>query len=371
MGEVIPGGGVELSVGREEAETAATLPEGIENEPKQGPADGDELPNDAGMGQGKYHKVQAFKPSTDLGTADVDKHYAFDLSLVPEAFTSYYKAEVPEGLGPMLPSKGGCRALEQEIQRMGKPVLVARDVFLTLQRFLSKDESGFVVLNGLPGCGKSILLAGLVEWARKQKWVVLYVPSAFAMTTDLYFFQRPGVRCWDTPNCARDLLRSVLDAHGDQLTELKRGWVPGTGMPDLVGVGETLADLCKAGVDAALQQPTMTVDATIHLLHEFLHVDHGMQKLVVIDDYNALFWHTTYVEWINDHTRRPIEVENLALAREFRLSEGAPAHWKCHVVVAPTHSAGIRRTGWTPKEGTILRVPKLVRCAWGSMDGTI
>lgn len=34
---------------------------------------------------------------------------------------------------------------------------------------------------------------------------------------------------------------------------------------------------------------SVTVDAAVHLLHEFLHADHQPRRLVMVDDYNALY----------------------------------------------------------------------------------
>ncbi|CAD7704567.1 unnamed protein product [Ostreobium quekettii] len=364
-----PRSAVSLFVDREEAETMPPFP-GDEDVQIPVPVETKVHPSHRRLGHGRHRKeaeeaaelqhvtpgLLALKPSTSLSPADANKYYPFKKDLIPEAFASYYKIEVPEDVGPVLP-KGGCKALQEEFQRTGEPAVLARGVFFKLIKTLSLDKCRRLLLDGLAGSGKSMLLAALVEWARSQKWLVLYVPSAFTMTTDMYFFKRPEERCWDTPNCARDLLRSMLDNHGDQLSQLKQEGQPEGEAPDS-GFGETLADLCRTGINATLQQPTVTVDATIRLLREFLHGEHNVHKLIVIDDYNALYWHTTYGEWLNTHTRREVTVNHLALAREFRLMGDVPIDMKCQIVAAPTYTGGIGRSAWFPK-ARILKVPQL------------
>lgn len=62
---------------------------------------------------------------------------------------------------------------------------------------------------------------------------------------------------------------------------------------------------------------SVPVDAAVRLLHELLHVDHEVHRLVVVDDYNALHWCTSYMERVNAHTEREVEVEYLALVSPF------------------------------------------------------
>ena len=54
-------------------------------------------------------------------------------------------------------------------------------------------------------------------------------------------------------------------------------------------------------------------DAAVKLLDEFLFGDHGVEKLVAVDDYNALYWKTQYFYWKSDVHKVMIPVENITL----------------------------------------------------------
>lgn len=64
-----------------------------------------------------------------------------------------------------------------------------------------------IVLDGPVNCGKSIALAMLVQWARDEGWLVLYVPSGRRWTHGGFFFKNPQTGLWDTPVQAEDVLR--------------------------------------------------------------------------------------------------------------------------------------------------------------------
>lgn len=55
----------------------------------------------------------------------------------------------------------------------------------------------------------------LVAWARRNGHLVLYVPSAYKLLYDSVFTCRDDLL--DTPDTAKQLLRSMKDAHAEHL----------------------------------------------------------------------------------------------------------------------------------------------------------
>lgn len=64
-----------------------------------------------------------------------------------------------------------------------------------------------IVLDGPLSCGKSIALAMLVHWARKEGWLVLYVPKGRDWTHGGLFYKNSQTGLWDTPVQAANILR--------------------------------------------------------------------------------------------------------------------------------------------------------------------
>lgn len=70
------------------------------------------------------------------------------------------------------------------------------------------------LLAGPPGAGKSVALAALVQAARADGWVALYVPAPAQAAAGGVFGWNEGARGWDTPAAARGLAAGLLAAHG-------------------------------------------------------------------------------------------------------------------------------------------------------------
>lgn len=64
-----------------------------------------------------------------------------------------------------------------------------------------------ILLDGPVSCGKSIALAMLVYWARKEGWLVLYVPQGRYWTHGGFFYKHPKTGLFDTPLQAANILR--------------------------------------------------------------------------------------------------------------------------------------------------------------------
>lgn len=67
-----------------------------------------------------------------------------------------------------------------------------------------------IVLDGPVSCGKSIALSMLVQWARGEGWLVLYVPRGRDWTYGGFFYKNPQTGLWDTPVQAENILKVRL-----------------------------------------------------------------------------------------------------------------------------------------------------------------
>lgn len=64
-----------------------------------------------------------------------------------------------------------------------------------------------ILLDGLPGSGKSVVLAMLVQWARSKGWLVCYIPSGRKWTHDGLYYKNQFSGLWDTPVQAASMLQ--------------------------------------------------------------------------------------------------------------------------------------------------------------------
>mmetsp|Transcript_1626 Transcript_1626/g.3607 ORF Transcript_1626/g.3607 Transcript_1626/m.3607 type:complete len:643 (-) Transcript_1626:351-2279(-) len=238
-------------------------------------------------------------------------------SLIPEASQQLHNAfytpkqggrpqqqgEEDSGVQPQLPRKGGCKGLQLEMKVAGVfsvdplsagadsqgaatkeshsseenlqgPAVMWRDCMRRLHNELAiTKEKLRILLEGPAGSGKSIALATMVERCRAANWLVLYVPSATALTSGGYFVPRasaatpPGAQAppsspnsptsatpasgrkaasYDTILSAQHILLGMQQAHGVQLAGLplqlrqsrellrQAGWT----LPSSQGVGQ-------------------------------------------------------------------------------------------------------------------------------------
>jgi small subunit ribosomal protein S29 len=324
--------------------------------------------------------------SAALTGHDVGLYYPIDPPrLLPEALRHLHQA----GYAPRPPAlarKAGCRSLQQELEATsdaaalgggagggagrqaggGKkqqqdagtaaaaaarsgggvtslaraPALMYRRCIHDLRQALEQGAGpSRLLLDGPAGCGKSLALAALVEWARQQQpgagagasdadgdgrgWVALYVPSAAALTSGGFFERRPDDGTYDTLLSAQAVLRGAAEAHADVLARMPRrrgvSGVGGEAAEEAVRAAEeaagvpradkaTLMDLLDAGLRADVDETRRAVECVLALVRELgaaasLAAEAPPSSssstllprvLIAIDDYNALHWTTGY-----------------------------------------------------------------------------
>jgi hypothetical protein len=310
---------------------------------------------------------------------------------LPEAEASFY-------YDPLLTEEKvkqthyGCKAATAEFGFSGKRVVMHRPVIAhVLEKAIgatgaaaptTTTANNKIFVDGWTGAGKSIALYTLAATARASGKVVMYIPAASLLTQGGRFYRREtegededgekesvdqestALTLWDTPEAARHILTAVMNAHADQLATMPA-------VNSTSNKKQTLAEVATAGL--ASTSPTEIVEAAITVKDGILADSNGM---VIVDEYNALYSHTGYHEPMHQFYRRPLSVDELRLAKSFRIleesenSEGGGA-FKGVAVVAPSYGGSISPTlrvlhpNTTKKEkssdGTIKKTVDVIR----------
>ncbi|MCO5558702.1 hypothetical protein L7F22_012288 [Adiantum nelumboides] len=197
------------------------------------------------------------------------------------------------------------------------------------RRLLEKADLGSkrqIVLDGLPGSGKSVLLAMLVHWARSKGWLVCYIPSGRNWTNNGLYYKNGTSGLWDTPVQAASMLQDLMKSHNDLLDVIPcrvfdpvpLGEGPGIGL--LSGIqeapireGATLKHLVQFGIDT----PHAAVGVAVRLRKEFSLVEE-IPVLIAVDEFNSWFTFSGFHESFNEFGRRQIHAKDLAMVHAFR-----------------------------------------------------
>eukprot|EP00198_Chlamydomonas_reinhardtii_P014099 XP_001703436.1 hypothetical protein CHLREDRAFT_143849 [Chlamydomonas reinhardtii] len=320
--------------------------------------------------------------SAQLTPAHLRSYYPLNLALLPEAARGSAGAfYTPRDPGHE--RRGGCKALQQEMEATGRASILYRPIMAALNGAVAAGQQPRLLLTGPAGCGKSLALLGLVEWARQQGWLVVYVPSCLALVRGGYFARRGrgAAGGWDTLTSAQQLLKGVMDAHGPLLQSLPVLPVPGraarrqqqqqheprqadkpakveegqgqgqgqAGGSGLLeegsgsasgaggGGGRTLQDVALRGLSSD-DNAQLAVDSALQLIRQLQLLGSGAAQppdsqpgqpprvLFALDDYNYLYGPTDYGVQPPSASplqgrRRVLDAGELILARGLRLLE--------------------------------------------------
>ncbi|XP_068639982.1 uncharacterized protein [Aristolochia californica] len=183
-----------------------------------------------------------------------------------------------------------------------------------------------IVLDGLVSCGKSITLAMLVHWARREGWLVFYVPRGKEWSHGGFFYKQPETGLWDTPVQAAKILQDFLKYNQSRLQQLPVqiydpillgegggvGWMKGVdsmAMPE----GSTLFNLIETG----LTYTHAAVGVVVRLRKE-LSLVKDIPVLFAIDQYNSWFTFSEYEEPVTTRSCQPIHARELSTVNAFR-----------------------------------------------------
>lgn len=237
----------------------------------------------------------------------------------------------------MLP-EGLPAGMVKEFQDSKRTALLVRQSFLDLRDNFRRvvdptmwSSTGVkvrkqIVLDGPVSCGKSIALGMLVQWAREEGWLVLYVPSGKEWTHGGFFYKHPLTGLWDTPVQAENVLKDFLKYNESYLKQLPCqifdpiilgegagvGWLKDV---DSLAVteGTTLYELVTTGIE----QTHAAVGVVVRLRKE-LSLVKDMPVLIAIDQYNNWFTFSEYEEPVTIRSCRPIHARELTMVKAFR-----------------------------------------------------
>ncbi|EPS62487.1 hypothetical protein M569_12302, partial [Genlisea aurea] len=254
---------------------------------------------------------------------DVNTYFRFSMDELKEV--------LPEGLPP---------GMVKEFEESWRSALLVRQHFIELRdnfRRAADPPSLLVhskaptfrkqiVLDGPVSCGKSITLAMLVYWARKEGWLVFYVPGGRSWTHGGFFYKNPHTGRWDTPVQAAAILRDFLKYNKPCLQGLKcsildpvplgegAGVGPPRGGDEMeVARGTTLCDIVEAGI----RNTHAAVGVVVRLREELSKVS-SVPVLFAIDQYNNWFTFTEFEEPVTVRSCRPIHAKELSTVNAFR-----------------------------------------------------
>ncbi|KAG6418071.1 hypothetical protein SASPL_120270 [Salvia splendens] len=258
-------------------------------------------------------------------------------SLTDNDVNHYFRFSVKE-LNEVLP-EGLPLGMVKEFEESCRSALLVRRCFIELRDnfrqaadpSLAAKSKGHkvrkqIVLDGLLSCGKSTVLAMLVNWARKEGWLVLYVPRGRDWTLGGLFYKNPETNLWDTPVQAVNILQDFLKFNKSLLEGITCkildpiplgegagvGWPKGRDKMQILE-GTTLSQLVEAGV----KDSHAAVGVVVRLRKELSKVT-SVPVLIAIDQYNNWFTFTDFEEPVTDRSVRPIHAREVATVNAFR-----------------------------------------------------
>ncbi|CAM8961329.1 unnamed protein product [Rhodiola kirilowii] len=230
----------------------------------------------------------------------------------------YYKCS-QEKLEAVLP-EGLPEGMVKEFEDSMRTALLVRQSFLDLRdhfrRIVDPAISQFygksqkvqkqIVLDGQRSCGKSIALAMLVQWAREEGWLVLYVPEGKLWSHGGFFYKNPntGFLKYNETHLQKlpcQIYDPVPLGEGAGV-----GWMKGVDSM-VVPEGSTLYDLIQIG----LSYSHAAVGALVRLRKE-LSLVKDIPVLIAVDQYNHWFTFSEYGEVVTDRSWRSIHAKELA-----------------------------------------------------------
>uniref|UniRef100_A0A7N0VHU9 Small ribosomal subunit protein mS29 n=1 Tax=Kalanchoe fedtschenkoi TaxID=63787 RepID=A0A7N0VHU9_KALFE len=260
---------------------------------------------------------------SELTRRDVNKYYKYSeeklAAVLPEGLPDGMVKEFEDSMRTALLVRQNFLDMRDHFRRIVDP---------TMSQSYGKSPKlqKQIVLDGPRSSGKSIALAMLVQWAREEGWLVLYVPQGKSWSHGGFFYKNPNTGLWDTPVQATNILQDLLKYNKTHLQKLSCqvsdpvplgegagvGWMKGV---DSMAVpeGSTLYDLIQIG----LSYSHAAVGTVVRLRKE-LSLVKDIPVLIAIDQYNSWFTFSEFGEVVTDRSWRPIHAKELATVYDAR-----------------------------------------------------
>ncbi|KAK6163802.1 hypothetical protein DH2020_000666 [Rehmannia glutinosa] len=260
------------------------------------------------------------------------------LSLLTKDDTNTYFKFSMEELKEVLP-EGLPLGMVKEFEESSRSALLVRQCFIDLRdNFRRAADPSLtvnckapkvrkqIVLDGPLSCGKSIALAMLVHWARREGWLVFYVPRGREWTHGGLFYKNPETGLWDTPVQAASILHDFLKFNKSCLQGLKCNILDPIPLGEGAGVGRPKSSdkmqiseettLCQL-VEAGLNNTHAAVGVVVRLRKELSKVT-SVPVLFAIDQYNSWFTFTDFEEPVTVRSCRALHGREVATVNAFR-----------------------------------------------------
>lgn len=197
--------------------------------------------------------------------------------------------------------EGISKGLEPELDVTEDRLLMVREpavkVIASLQAFVDGDYKNgpdpLVLLSGPRSSGKSATLAHVVDYARSNGWVTLFVPRMHSILHDSDVMEpsrrRPGF--FDQPTFAREILSQFGAANQDLLSAIE---LKTKDHPEAEGRLDNYSTLAEVVAESSNADPQIDhVGLVLDLVRE-LSVTTEFPVLLALDDYNQCYQSTAY-----------------------------------------------------------------------------
>ena len=201
-------------------------------------------------------------------------------------------------------NEGVSKQLQAELDGTEERLLMVRKpalrIIAKLQAFAAGDwrrgPDAAMLLSGKRGNGKSATLTHVVDFARGNGWLALFVPRMQAILNDSPFMEPSRRRkgFFDQPAFAKQILREFEAGNGGAKGKLAGVAIKTAASPEAEGRLSGFSNLAELVAQHSNEDPQVDhVGLVLDLLRELAAAtEHPV--LVALDDYNQCYQHTGY-----------------------------------------------------------------------------
>jgi len=201
--------------------------------------------------------------------------------------------------------------------------------------FDNDEMKNYLLLRGVSGCGKSVILNQTVHWARKNGWIVVFIPSVRKLVNGGSYIveskRDPGF--FDQPTVASLFASNLLKAHKAQLSKIPL---------KLPFILESFNRTSSSSLADLLQHAVSSLETSCDSIHYFrmeLSLVSEFPVLIVMDEINEFFNSSVFLnpKYTKKYFIDQLPTKKLTLAKCF-------ANYKDHSLSNGTVVAAVSNT---------------------------